>query len=62
MVALKDVCLHTLIEEQVARTPDQTALVFEQQRLTYAELDRRATLVARHLRRLGAGPEVLVGL
>ena len=62
MVALKDVCLHTLIEEQVARTPDQTALVFEQQRVTYAELDRRATLVARHLRRLGAGPEVLVGV
>ena len=35
-------CLHQLIEEQVRRTPDQTALVFERETLTYRELNRRA--------------------
>jgi len=59
-------CLHELIEQQARRTPDGEALVFEDVRLTYRELDRRADLLARHLRRLGvggeAGPDVLVGL
>jgi amino acid adenylation domain-containing protein/FkbM family methyltransferase len=57
-----DACLHQLIEEQAARTPDRPALVFEQQRLTYAELDRRAGRLARHLRGRGVGPETRVGL
>lgn len=55
-------CLHHLIEAQAVRTPDQPALAFEQQRLTYRELDRRADQVAYHLERLGVGPDVLVGL
>lgn len=58
----KNRCLHQLIEEQVDRTPNQVALVFEQQRLTYDELNRRANQLALHLRDLGAGPDVLVGL
>lgn len=58
----KDLCLHQLIEEQAARTPDQPALAFEQQRLTYGELNRRANQLAYHLRGLGVGPEVIVGL
>jgi amino acid adenylation domain-containing protein/FkbM family methyltransferase len=58
----KDLPLHRLIEEQAARTPDRPALVFEQQRLTYAELDRRAERLARHLRGLEVGPDVPVGL
>jgi amino acid adenylation domain-containing protein/FkbM family methyltransferase len=57
-----DCCLHRLIEEQVCRTPDRVALVFEQQRLSYAELDRRASRLARRLKGLGVGPDVLVGL
>jgi len=55
-------CLHELIEEQARRTPEWAALAFEGIRLTYRELDRRAELLARHLRRLGVGPDVLVGL
>ena len=55
-------CLHRLVEEQAAQTPNRPALVFEQQRLTYSELDRRANNIAHHLRRLGAGPDVLIGL
>jgi amino acid adenylation domain-containing protein/FkbM family methyltransferase len=54
--------LHHLIEEQAARTPNRTALVFEGQRLTYSELNQRANQLAFHLKKLGAGPNVLVGL
>ena len=57
-----ELCLHQLIEEQAGRTPDQVALVFEQQSLTYGELNRRANQLAHHLRSLGVGPDVLVGL
>lgn len=55
-------CLHQLIEEQAQRTPHQVALVFEQQRLTYEQLNRRASQLAFHLRSLGAGPDVTIGL
>ncbi len=58
----KDLCLHQLLEQQASRTPDQVALVFEREKLTYRELDRRANQLARHLRALGVGPDVLVGL
>jgi amino acid adenylation domain-containing protein/FkbM family methyltransferase len=57
-----DRCLHELIEEQAARTPDQAAVTFEQRTLTYAQLDRRAGQLARELRRLEVGPGTLVGL
>ena len=55
-------CVHQLIEEQVAFTPDAPALVFAQQRLTYAELNRRANRLAHRLIEAGVGPDVLVGL
>ncbi len=58
----KTLCLHQLIEEQAARTPDQVALVFEQQQITYGELNRRANQLANHLKGLGIGPDVLVGI
>ena len=54
--------LHELFEEQAARTPDRIALVFEDQQLTYRELDERANQLARHLQAWGAGPESKVGL
>ena len=54
--------LHGLFEEQACRTPEAVAVVFEDRALTYYELDRRANQLARHLRKLGVGPEVLVGL
>jgi len=51
-----------LIEEQVRRTPMATALVFKDRAMTYEELNLRANQLARYLRRLGVGPEVLVGI
>jgi amino acid adenylation domain-containing protein len=57
-----DRCVHDLFAEQAARTPDAVALVYEDQGLSYGELDRRANQLAHHLRGLGVGPEVVVGL
>jgi len=57
-----DACVHQLFERQAARTPEAVALVFEEERLTYAELNARANRLARHLRSLGVGPETIVGL
>jgi amino acid adenylation domain-containing protein len=55
-------CLHELIEAQVERTPEAPAVVFAEESLTYRELNARANQLARHLTRLGVGPEVRVGL
>ena len=62
MLALTDLCLHELIEAQARRTPDHVAVVFEQERLTYAELNRRADRLAHHLRGRGVAPDSIVGL
>ena len=58
----RDRCIHQLFEEQVERSPEATALVYETQQLTYGELNARANQLAHHLRSLGVGPEVLVGV
>jgi amino acid adenylation domain-containing protein/FkbM family methyltransferase len=55
-------CLHHLFEIQAGRHPDRDALVYEEQRLTYRQLDERAERVARHLRSLGARSDMCVGL
>jgi amino acid adenylation domain-containing protein len=55
-------CAHELFEAQAARAPEAIALVFEEQRLTYRELNARANQLAHYLRKLGVGPEVLVGI
>jgi len=54
--------LHQLFEEQVQRTPDDEAVAFEGHTLTYAELDRRADLIAGRLQEIDVGPDDLVGL
>ncbi|KMP94175.1 hypothetical protein TU65_14990, partial [Bacillus wiedmannii] len=54
--------LHQLFEEQVVKSPDQTALVMEGQSLTYKELNDKANQVARVLRQKGVQPETIVGL
>ncbi|MFP2910880.1 amino acid adenylation domain-containing protein, partial [Pyxidicoccus sp. 3LFB2] len=56
------VTVQALFEAQVARTPDAEAVVAEDSRLTYRELNRRANQVAHHLRQQGVGPDVRVGL
>ncbi|MEA2562150.1 MAG: hypothetical protein QOH06_3654 [Acidobacteriota bacterium] len=54
--------VHLLFEEQAQRTPDHVAVTFGNAQLTYAELDAWSNRLARRLRRLGVGPEGLVGL
>jgi len=58
----KDVCLHQLFEAQAERTPDAVAVVFQSQRLTYAQLNAEADRLARDLRTAHVGPETLVGV
>lgn len=58
----RQACVHQLIEAQAARTPDTVALVFRDQSLRYAELNERANRLAHHLRGLGVGPDVRVGV
>jgi len=55
-------CIHYLFEAQVERTPDAVALVFENQELTYRELNHRANQLAHYLQKLGVTPETLVGI
>ncbi|HET9365821.1 MAG TPA: AMP-binding protein, partial [Candidatus Angelobacter sp.] len=58
----KDVCIHELFEAQVKRTPEATAIVFGEQRISYRELNRRANLWAHYLRTEGIKPENRVGI
>jgi len=55
-------CAHTLFEDQVSLVPDHVAVVFEDQQLSYRELNQHANQLAHHLRSVGVGPETLVGL
>ncbi len=58
----QDKCIHRLFEEQVERTPDAIAVVFEEEQLTYRDLNQRANCLAHHLKTFGVGSEVLVGI
>jgi amino acid adenylation domain-containing protein/FkbH-like protein len=58
----KEKTLSNMFEEQVARTPEAVALVSGNTRLTYQELQARATAVADRLRSMGIGHESLVGI
>jgi len=55
-------CIHQLFEQQVEKTPDNVAIVFEHRSLTYKELNTRANQLAHHLRTLGVGAETLVAI
>ena len=54
--------IHQLVELQVLQTPDAVAVIFEDQQLTYRELNERANQLAHYLQTLGVKPEVLVGI
>ena len=58
----KNKCIHQLFEEQVERTPEAIAVKFEDQQITYRELNQRANQLAHQLMTLGIGPEKLVGV
>ena len=55
-------CLHQHFEAQVEKHPDAISLTFEQDHLTYGELNQQANQIAHYLRELGVGPDKLVGL
>ena len=55
-------CVHELVAAQSQLTPEAVAVEFDNEALTYAELNARANQLAHYLRRCGVGPEVLVGL
>ncbi|MBD2520503.1 amino acid adenylation domain-containing protein, partial [Nostoc sp. FACHB-973] len=57
-----DKCIHQLFEEQCLSTPDAVAVVFENQQLTYGELNSRANQLAHYLQSLGVSADVLVGI
>lgn len=54
--------VHLLFEAQAKRTPEATALLFEETALSYAELNQRAERLAAYLTTLKVGPETLVGI
>ncbi|MET0647638.1 MAG: amino acid adenylation domain-containing protein [Pyrinomonadaceae bacterium] len=56
------VCIHELFEAQAVATPDRTALICGETRISYGELNARAERLADELAGLGVGPEVLVGV
>ena len=58
----RDRCVQELFEQQVARSPEATAVTFGDERLTYRDLNRSANRLAHHLRKLGVSPETPVGL
>ena len=58
----KEKTIHELFEEQVEKTPDKIAIVYEEKELTYKELNIRANQLARLLREKGVGPDKIVGI
>jgi amino acid adenylation domain-containing protein/FkbM family methyltransferase len=61
-----DKCLHQLFEDQVGKTPDSIALIFddriEEAQVSYVELDRRANRLAHYLAGRGCGFESRIGV
>jgi amino acid adenylation domain-containing protein len=58
----KHLCIHQLFEEQVRRSPEAIALVYEEQRLSYEELNQQANQLAHHLIGLGVKPDDRVAI
>jgi non-ribosomal peptide synthetase component F len=58
----RDKCMHELFEQRVSETPNAIAVVCGSQQLTYHEVNRKANQLANYLRKLGAGPDSLIGV
>ncbi len=58
----REACIHHLFEERAEHTPDAPAVLWRDEVVSYSELNTRANRLAWHLKRLGVGPEVIVGL
>ncbi len=58
----RDKCVHQLVEAQAARTPDALAVTYDDQGLSYYDLNVRANQLAHYLQDLGVGPHTLVGI
>ncbi len=57
-----DVCIHEIFAAQSKRTPEAVAVVYEDEQITYRELDRKTNQLARHLQSSGVRPETAVGI
>jgi len=57
----RHLCIHQVFEQEAARRPEAVAVRFENEALTYRELNERANQLAHRLRDLGVGPEAMVG-
>ncbi|MDJ0580938.1 non-ribosomal peptide synthetase [Crocosphaera sp.] len=58
----QDKCIHQLFEEQVKKTPNAVAVVYEEEQLTYQELNQKANQLAHYLQKSGVKPDTLVGI
>ncbi|GFE67457.1 non-ribosomal peptide synthetase [Chroococcus sp. FPU101] len=58
----QELCFHQLFEQQVKKTPDAIAVVFEQETLTYRELNEKANQLAQYLLNLGVKSESIIGI
>ena len=57
-----DKTVHQLFEEQVEKTPENIAVVYEDEKLTYQQLNEKANQLAHYLRSLGVGPDTLAAI
>jgi surfactin family lipopeptide synthetase C len=58
----QELCFHQLFEKQVEKTPDAVAVIFEQETLTYRELNEKANQLAQYLHNLGVKTESIIGI
>lgn len=58
----KNICLHQLIEEQVEKTPDKIALIYNDKQLTYSQLNQKANQLANYIVSRGIKPGTLIAV
>lgn len=58
----RELCIYRLFEACAEQNPNEAAVIFENKQLTYAELNSQANRLARFLRKINVGPEILVGI